>query len=50
VLPHVVRDIVGHPDIEVTITIYAIDEKLKKLGKHSAEVVVVSVVIRTPGP
>jgi integrase len=37
--PHVVRDIVGHSDIEVTMTIYAhvsIDEKrkaLKKLGE-----------------
>jgi integrase len=34
--PHVVREIVGHPDIEVTMTIYAhvsLDEKLKALGK-----------------
>jgi integrase len=36
--PHIVRDIVGHSDIEVTMTIYAhaaLDEKrkaLKKLG------------------
>jgi integrase len=36
--PHVVRDIVGHSDIEVTMTIYAhiaLDEKrtaLRKLG------------------
>jgi integrase len=34
--PHIVRDIVGHSDIEVTMTIYAhaaIDEKRKALGK-----------------
>jgi integrase len=37
--PHIVRDIVGHSDIEVTITIYAhasLDEKrraLRALGK-----------------
>lgn len=34
--PHVVRDIVGHSDIEVTMTIYAhvsLDEKRKALGK-----------------
>lgn len=36
--PHIVRDIVGHSDIEVTMTIYAhaaVDEKraaLRKLG------------------
>ena len=34
--PHVVREIVGHSDIEVTMTIYAhvpLDEKRKALGK-----------------
>lgn len=34
--PHVVRDIVGHSDIEVTMTIYAhvsLEEKRKALGK-----------------
>jgi integrase len=34
--PHVVRDIVGHSDIEVTMTIYAhvsLDEKRKALRK-----------------
>ena len=34
--PHVVREIVGHADIEVTMTIYAhvsLDEKRKALGK-----------------
>ncbi|HEY2576238.1 MAG TPA: tyrosine-type recombinase/integrase, partial [Streptosporangiaceae bacterium] len=34
--PHIVRDIVGHSDIEVTMTIYAhvsLDEKRKALGK-----------------
>jgi integrase len=34
--PHVVREIVGHSDIEVTITTYAhvsLDEKRKALGK-----------------
>ena len=34
--PHVVREIVGHSDIEVTLTIYAhvpLDEKRKALGK-----------------
>ncbi|MFF5207003.1 tyrosine-type recombinase/integrase [Streptosporangium sp. NPDC000396] len=34
--PQVVRDIVGHSDIEVTMTIYAhasLDEKRKALGK-----------------
>jgi integrase len=34
--PHVVRDIVGHSDIEVTMTIYAhvsLDEKRRALGK-----------------
>jgi integrase len=34
--PHVVRDIVGHSDIEVTMTIYAhvsIEEKRKALRK-----------------
>ena len=34
--PHVVREIVGHSDIEVTMTIYAhvsLDEKRKALGR-----------------
>ena len=34
--PHVVREIVGHSDIEVTMTIYAhvsLEEKRKALGK-----------------
>jgi integrase len=34
--PHVVREIVGHSAIEVTMTIYAhasLDEKRKALGK-----------------
>jgi integrase len=34
--PHVVREIVGHSDIEVTMTIYAhvsLDEKRKALSK-----------------
>ena len=34
--PHVVRDIVGHSDIEVTMTIYAhvsLEEKRKALGR-----------------
>jgi integrase len=34
--PHVVREIVGHSDIEVTMTIYAhvsLDEKRKALRK-----------------
>ncbi|WP_192778400.1 site-specific integrase [Nonomuraea africana] len=34
--PHIVREIVGHSDIEVTMTIYAhasLDEKRKALGK-----------------
>jgi integrase len=34
--PHVVREIVGHSDIEVTMTIYAhvsLDEKQRGLGK-----------------
>ncbi len=34
--PHIVRDIVGHSDIEVTMTIYAhvsVDEKRKALRK-----------------
>jgi integrase len=34
--PHVVQEIVGHSDIEVTMTIYAhvcLDEKRKALGK-----------------
>lgn len=34
--PHIVRDIVGHSDIEVTMTIYAhaaLDEKRKALRK-----------------
>lgn len=34
--PHVVREVVGHSDIEVTMTIYAhvsLDEKRKALGK-----------------
>ncbi|WP_279507959.1 hypothetical protein [Actinomadura sp. KC06] len=34
--PHVVREIVGHSDIEVTMTIYAhpaLDEKRAALGK-----------------
>lgn len=34
--PHVVRDIVGHSDIEVTMTIYAhvsLDDKRNGLGK-----------------
>lgn len=34
--PHVVRDIVGHSDIEVTMTIYAhvsLEEKRKALAK-----------------
>ncbi|MFF5262053.1 tyrosine-type recombinase/integrase [Actinomadura viridis] len=34
--PHIVRDIVGHSDIEVTMTIYAhaaLDEKRAALGK-----------------
>jgi integrase len=37
--PHVVREIVGHSDIEVTMTIYAhasLDEKRKALGKLGA--------------
>ncbi len=36
VAPHVVREIVGHSDIGVTMTIYAhasLDEKRKALGK-----------------
>jgi integrase len=35
--PFVVREIVGHSDIEVTMTIYAhvsLDEKRKALGKR----------------
>lgn len=35
-LPHVVREIVGHSDIEVTMTIYAhvsLEEKRKALRK-----------------
>ncbi|MFI7616163.1 tyrosine-type recombinase/integrase [Nonomuraea terrae] len=34
--PHIVREIVGHSDIEVTMTIYAhasLDEKRRALGK-----------------
>jgi integrase len=34
--PHIVRDIVGHSDIEVTMTIYAhtaLAEKQRALGK-----------------
>ena len=34
--PHVVREIVGHSDIEVTMTIYAhvpLDERRKALGR-----------------
>jgi hypothetical protein len=34
--PHIIREIVGHPDIEITMTIYAhasLDEKRKALGK-----------------
>jgi integrase len=34
--PHVVRDIVGHSDIEVTMTVYAhvsLEDKRKGLGK-----------------
>jgi integrase len=34
--PHVVREIVGHSDIEITMIIYAhvsLDEKRKTLGK-----------------
>ncbi|WP_433228964.1 hypothetical protein [Actinomadura formosensis] len=43
--PHIVRDIVGHSDIEVTMTIHAhaaVEEKraaLRKLGMRSAEAV-----------
>jgi integrase len=36
VAPHIVRDIVGHSDIEVTMTIYAhaaLGEKRRALGK-----------------
>ncbi|WP_240807803.1 hypothetical protein [Actinomadura geliboluensis] len=45
--PHIVREIVGHSDIEVTMTISAhaaVDEKravLRKLGMHSADAVAV---------
>lgn len=52
---HVVRNIVGHSDIEVTMTIYAhtsLDDKraaLRKLGEASAEDVAVRVAIRRPG-
>ncbi|WP_276607706.1 tyrosine-type recombinase/integrase [Microbispora catharanthi] len=37
--PHIVREIVGHSDIEVTMTIYAhasLDEKRKALSRLSA--------------
>jgi Phage integrase family len=42
--PHVVREIVGHSAIEVTMTIYAhvsLDEKRKTLGKRSDDAVAV---------
>lgn len=49
--PHIVRDIVGHSDIGVTMTIYAhaaLDEKraaLGRLGMCSAE----AVAVKKPG-
>ncbi|MGA3155230.1 MAG: tyrosine-type recombinase/integrase [Streptosporangiaceae bacterium] len=52
--PHVVRDIVGHSDIEVTMTIYAhvsLEEKrkaLRKLGMPSDEAVAVTVAVKRP--
>ena len=50
--PHVVREIVGHSDIEVTMTIYAhvsLEEKRKalgRLGRCSADAVAVTVAVK----
>jgi hypothetical protein len=54
VAPHVVRDIVGHSDIEVTMTIYAhvsLDEKRNACGSSalpSDEAVAVTVAVKRP--
>ncbi|MEO3813053.1 hypothetical protein ABGB17_28960 [Sphaerisporangium sp. B11E5] len=35
--PHMVREIVGHSDIEVTMDVYAQTRALKRLGKEIAQ-------------
>ncbi|MEV5826044.1 site-specific integrase [Spirillospora sp. NPDC052242] len=53
--PHIVREIVGHSDIEVTMTIYAhaaLEEKraaLRKLGMRSADAAAVATAVKRHG-
>jgi hypothetical protein len=52
--PHIVRDMVGHSDIEVTMTIYTSRSmrSVRRSGSWempSADAVVVSVIVKRPG-